>query len=246
MTKAPDAFRTISEVADWLGVQTHVLRFWESKFRQIKPVKRAGGRRYYRPSDMTLLGGIKKLLHEDGMTIKGAQKVLKDQGVQAVSAMSRPLDQAPVGEPVTEKPSKVVQLKPASEPAAQIEMFAEPELTEPPQMAEHPEVLDDDRDEASEVAETPVEHDPVAVDDGADADLPDAVSEPTLEPEPTPVAAAMEEPAPVAMPLPSADTPVLEALRQLQPGQVPAIQLQAIYDQMVLLRSRMDGAAASG
>lgn len=88
MSKSPDAFRTISEVADWLGVQAHVLRFWESKFSQIKPVKRAGGRRYYRPADMLLLGGIKKLLHDDGMTIKGVQKVLREQGVAEVSSLS--------------------------------------------------------------------------------------------------------------------------------------------------------------
>jgi len=74
VTKSADAFRTISEVADWLDTPTHVLRFWESEFSQIKPVKRAGGRRYYRPQDMLLIGGIKKLLHHDGLTIKGAQK----------------------------------------------------------------------------------------------------------------------------------------------------------------------------
>lgn len=90
--KSPDAFRTISEVADWLDRPAHVLRFWESKFSQVKPVKRAGGRRYYRPDDMLLLGGIKKLLHDDGMTIKGAQKVLREQGVRYVSALSQPLD----------------------------------------------------------------------------------------------------------------------------------------------------------
>ncbi|MFU8864521.1 MAG: MerR family transcriptional regulator, partial [Rhodobacterales bacterium] len=91
--KSPDAFRTISEVADWLDRPAHVLRFWESKFTQVKPVKRAGGRRYYRPEDMRLLGGIKKLLHDDGMTIKGAQKVLREQGVRYVSALSQPLDE---------------------------------------------------------------------------------------------------------------------------------------------------------
>jgi resuscitation-promoting factor RpfA len=90
--KSPEAFRTISEVADWLDRPAHVLRFWESKFTQIKPVKRAGGRRYYRPEDMLLLGGIKKLLHDDGMTIKGAQKVLREQGVRYVSDLSQPLD----------------------------------------------------------------------------------------------------------------------------------------------------------
>lgn len=91
MAKSADAFRTISEVADWLETPAHVLRFWESKFSQVKPVKRAGGRRYYRPTDMKLLGGIKKLLHEDGMTIKGVQKILREQGVRHVAGLSQPL-----------------------------------------------------------------------------------------------------------------------------------------------------------
>ena len=90
MAKAPDAFRTISEVAELLDTPAHVLRFWESKFAQVKPVKRAGGRRYYRPDDVALLGGIKTLLHDQGMTIKGAQKVLRDRGVKAVTEMGRP------------------------------------------------------------------------------------------------------------------------------------------------------------
>jgi resuscitation-promoting factor RpfA len=95
--KSPDAFRTISEVADWLDRPAHVLRFWESKFPQVKPVKRAGGRRYYRPDDMLLLGGIKKLLHDDGMTIKGVQKIIREQGVKYVSGMSQPLDEVTAG-----------------------------------------------------------------------------------------------------------------------------------------------------
>ncbi len=93
--KSPDAFRTISEVADWLGVQAHVLRFWESKFPQVKPVKRAGGRRYYRPADMELIGGIKTLLHDQGMTIKGVQKILKEEGVAHVSSFSPSPDEMP-------------------------------------------------------------------------------------------------------------------------------------------------------
>ena len=92
MTKSADAFRTISEVADWLDTETHVLRFWESKFSQIKPLKRAGGRRYYRPKDMLIIGGIKKLLHEDGITIKGAQRLIKDKGLDYISDLSRPLE----------------------------------------------------------------------------------------------------------------------------------------------------------
>ena len=96
--KAPDAFRTIGEVADWLGVETHVLRFWESKFAEVKPVKRAGGRRYYRPEDMALLGGLKQLLHEDGLTIRGAQKVLAEKGPGHVRGRSKPLEEAVTGE----------------------------------------------------------------------------------------------------------------------------------------------------
>lgn len=92
MSKSPDAFRTIREVADWLGVAAHVLRFWESKFSQIRPVKRAGGRRYYRPADMELVGGIKVLLHDRGMTVRGVQRMLREEGVAAVAALSPPLD----------------------------------------------------------------------------------------------------------------------------------------------------------
>ncbi|MEM1238038.1 MAG: MerR family transcriptional regulator [Pseudomonadota bacterium] len=98
MEKSRDAFRTISEVAEGLGTQPHVLRFWESKFSQVKPVKRAGGRRYYRPGDVALLTGIKKLLHDDGITIKGVQKILRERGVKYVTALveeNRSQDTAP-------------------------------------------------------------------------------------------------------------------------------------------------------
>ena len=88
MDKAPDAFRTISEVAEELQTPAHVLRFWESRFPQIKPVKRAGGRRYYRPADVALLTGIRQLLHTEGMTIRGVQKVLREQGVRHVASLS--------------------------------------------------------------------------------------------------------------------------------------------------------------
>jgi DNA-binding transcriptional MerR regulator len=91
MKKSPDAFRTISEVAEWLDTPAHVFRFWESRFTQIKPIKRAGGRRYYRPTDMLLLGGIKKLLHDGGMTIKGVQKILREKGVKHVQSLSQPV-----------------------------------------------------------------------------------------------------------------------------------------------------------
>lgn len=80
MSKSPDAFRTISEVADDLDLPQHVLRFWESRFNQIKPMKRGGGRRYYRPEDVDLLRGIKSLLYDEGYTIRGVQRLLKEQG----------------------------------------------------------------------------------------------------------------------------------------------------------------------
>ncbi|MDB5733563.1 MAG: hypothetical protein JWN16_200 [Alphaproteobacteria bacterium] len=87
--KSAEAFRTISEVADELDVPQHVLRFWESRFAQIKPVKRAGGRRYYRPDDIDLLKGIRALLYSDGLTIKGVQKVLKERGLRHVAQIGR-------------------------------------------------------------------------------------------------------------------------------------------------------------
>lgn len=87
--KSAEAFRTISEVASELDVPQHVLRFWESRFTQIKPVKRAGGRRYYRPDDVDLLKGIRALLYSDGFTIKGVQKVLKERGLRHVAEIGR-------------------------------------------------------------------------------------------------------------------------------------------------------------
>ena len=84
MDKAPEAFRTISEVADDLDLPQHVLRFWETRFQQIKPMKRGGGRRYYRPDDIDLLRGIRHLLYGEGYTIRGAQRILKDHGVKFV------------------------------------------------------------------------------------------------------------------------------------------------------------------
>jgi DNA-binding transcriptional MerR regulator len=85
--KAPDAFRTISEVADDLDVPQHVLRFWESRFREIKPMKRGGGRRYYRPEDVDLLRGIRHLLYGEGYTIRGVQRILREQGSKFVEAV---------------------------------------------------------------------------------------------------------------------------------------------------------------
>jgi DNA-binding transcriptional MerR regulator len=89
LNKAPDAFRTISEVADELDLPQHVLRFWESRFTHIKPLKRGGGRRYYRPEDIDLLRGIRRLLYADGYTIRGVQRILREQGVRTVQLVGQ-------------------------------------------------------------------------------------------------------------------------------------------------------------
>ena len=94
MTKGPEAFRTISEAADEVGVAQHVLRFWETKFSFIRPMKRAGGRRFYRPQDLAVLRGVRRLLHEQGYTIMGVQRLHREQGltwlVEAAAGADRP------------------------------------------------------------------------------------------------------------------------------------------------------------
>ena len=88
MDKAPDAFRTLSEVATDLAIPQHVLRFWETRFTQIKPMKRSGGRRYYRPDDVDLLRGIRRLLYGEGYTIRGVQRILKEHGIASVQRLA--------------------------------------------------------------------------------------------------------------------------------------------------------------
>jgi DNA-binding transcriptional MerR regulator len=102
LEKSPDAFRTISEVAQELDVPQHVLRFWESRFREIRPMKRGGGRRYYRPDDVDLLRGIRHLLYGEGYTIRGVQRLLREQGVRFVQGVWRPGAQQP-GHPAPEE-----------------------------------------------------------------------------------------------------------------------------------------------
>lgn len=97
MEKSPDAFRTISEVADDLDIPQHVLRFWETRFTQIKPMKRSGGRRYYRPDDVDLLRGIRRLLYGEGYTIRGVQRILKENGIKAVQRVADGMSGASFG-----------------------------------------------------------------------------------------------------------------------------------------------------
>jgi DNA-binding transcriptional MerR regulator len=110
--KAPDAFRTICEVADELDIPQHVLRFWESRFPQIRPMKRAGGRRYYRPDDVDLLRGIKHLLYGEGYTIRGVQRILREQGPKFVQAVWQPGAAQPAAEPDDEAPEAAEPLSP--------------------------------------------------------------------------------------------------------------------------------------
>jgi len=238
MAKSADAFRTISEVADWLETPAHVLRFWESKFSQVKPVKRAGGRRYYRPQDMRLLGGIKKLLHDDGMTIKGVQKLLREQGVRHVAALSQPLaghedevfelaatQPAEPAAPVVldfrrqpARPESQAGLTPEAEPEPEQTRAPEPAATvEPPEMAEP-------------TAAAP-----------APARLPGFLSRPPAEPEPEPAPA----PANIEVPPDPGDgdmaVPGLLSAIAALPRPLPAAATEALRPLIARLRAAHDG-----
>jgi DNA-binding transcriptional MerR regulator len=127
MGKAAEAFRTISEVAEELGVQKHVLRFWEQRFPQVKPMKRGGGRRYYRPEDLELLRGIRHLLHAEGYTIKGVQKILRETGIDAVKAAGRRARATTAaGRRSERRASAAATAAPAAEPAASAEPITLP------------------------------------------------------------------------------------------------------------------------
>lgn len=200
MSKSADAFRTISEVAEWLGVQTHVLRFWESKFTQIKPVKRAGGRRYYRPADMLLLGGIRKLLHDDGMTIKGVQKLLREEGMAYVADMSAPLDDETAAQIDGDcaPDAGFVEAETAPEPTADtVTPFVPIARPEPEEVAKEPAptVPDPAPTKKPSVAHSAPEPEPVASPQPADAS---AVKKDTNAPEQTVSASAPPDPAPLA------------------------------------------------
>lgn len=228
MAKSAEAFRTISEVAAWLDTPAHVLRFWESRFAQVKPVKRAGGRRYYRPSDMLLLGGIKKLLHEDGLTIKGAQKILREKGVKHVAGLSQPLPAvedeppppAPEPEPLFDDSRPVEEDTDYEEVVDEIPPPPSPELTREIAGTERdgdaPDGDDDDDDQISLFAEEPFEA-------------------PAAKPPPPPAdAAPAPEPAPTAprvLPRRITPAPALAGTR--------AERLRRIYAELEALRDRM-------
>jgi len=117
VTKGPDAFRTISEASEDLGVPQHVLRFWETKFSFIRPMKRAGGRRFYRPQDLEVLRGVRGLLHDQGYTIKGVQRLHKEQGLRRlVSAAGGDIEAAALLEAELAAEAAVQQSLPLDEP----------------------------------------------------------------------------------------------------------------------------------
>jgi DNA-binding transcriptional MerR regulator len=165
LDKAPDAFRTISEVADDLDIPQHVLRFWETRFTQIKPMKRSGGRRYYRPDDVDLLRGIRRLLYGEGYTIRGVQRILKENGIKAVQGLVDE-EATPAFAPVASRASEprmssaaplisrpaakapVVEDEPEEEAEAELEEELEEEAED--EEAEDEESDEDDSEEGDE------------------------------------------------------------------------------------------------
>jgi DNA-binding transcriptional MerR regulator len=210
MAKSSQAFRTIREVADWLDVAAHVLRFWESKFPQIKPVKRAGGRRYYRPADMELVGGIKVLLHDRGLTIRGVQKMIREDGVAAVAALSPPID-VPDDEVIEGEAAIEIEID-----AWTADAIAEEEAaTDLPQTRFAFDVED------AEVAEGATE------------------SEAEVAAEPEPIAAAPVPSTPEAVPQDDRAPIDRLAARLRDPGALPSATLARLRPALAALRDRM-------
>ncbi len=128
MSKGPQAFRTISEAAEELGVPQHVLRFWETRFSFIRPMKRAGGRRFYRPQDIAVLSGVRALLHRDGMSIKAVQALYREQGIRQLLAAAEAAP-APVVEqdsPAQTAAEPVITFTPPPEPLIEPDLFDAP------------------------------------------------------------------------------------------------------------------------
>ncbi len=196
MDKAPDAFRTISEVADDLDLPQHVLRFWETRFQQIKPLKRGGGRRYYRPDDVELLKGIRYYLYGEGYTIKGVQRILKERGVKHVAELGR------------------AQTETYAPPTASLTRVAERDIDAP---ADWPEAAPPSKMKQSFLR--PLPFGPVPDDDDEELVVPPRrTAEPRLEPAPPPhfPPFAADDPIEVRR------EPTLEPPTEIQPVRAPA------------------------
>lgn len=250
MAKSAEAFRTISEVAEWLEVQTHVLRFWESKFTQVKPVKRAGGRRYYRPNDMALIAGIRVLLHDDGVTIRGVQKILREKGVKHVVGLcDRPLvgmedEGTPTGDAVetmTSEPAsgKVIPMQPSGNVSNLFDSI-DAQAPEEKEETEEPETLSLFSHRSEPNVETPpVEPEAATETPGEDSDeeavpsfthstpeaAPNQDAPPSIAAEPEALAAAEPEPhpEPTEAPKPEAQPAVAVELPAASPISGPAL-----------------------
>ena len=160
MSKSEKAFRNISEVSEWLATPTHVLRFWESKFSQIKPIKRAGGRRYYRPKDMLIIGGIKQLLHIEGHTIKGAKQVFREKGLNYVVGLSKPLMSQDLGGTGSDKETITKVVKPFEKirKAKLVSVKSEQFNTSSPNVPEQPGLFDFFEAENQKIDPKPIEN----------------------------------------------------------------------------------------
>lgn len=196
MDKAPDAFRTISEVADDLDIPQHVLRFWETRFTQIKPMKRSGGRRYYRPDDVDLLRGIRRLLYGEGYTIRGVQRILKENGIKSVQGL---VDghAAPSFAPTSAAIAPRVQAKrPVIEEDHEVEEDHEEEEVE----AELEEEIEEEAEDETDAEDAEDEEEEGDEDDGEEAEDDEGEDEEAEEEEEdeeeaaTPVAARREPP----------------------------------------------------
>ncbi|MGR3502832.1 MerR family transcriptional regulator [Pseudaestuariivita sp.] len=240
MAKSADAFRTISEVAETLGTPAHVLRFWESKFTQVKPVKRAGGRRYYRPADVALLLGIRRLLHDDGMTIKGVQKILREKGVKHVVGLTEDElfeDDAPVASPVAEAPiavdvktetAKVLPFKKEPEPAP-AEAMADPAPAEPElpgfltqSLSDRSEEAPDSEPESETAASAPATAEPAGA-------LPSFLTQPAQDPVPAEPEPPVAESLPSFLTAPKSPEPAEpEETDAVAPAAMPALDVPSI------------------
>ncbi len=208
MDKAPDAFRTISEVADDLDIPQHVLRFWETRFTQIKPMKRSGGRRYYRPDDVDLLRGIRRLLYGEGYTIRGVQRILKENGIKSVQGLvdghaapsfapvSAAAPRVQAKRPVVEEDHEEEEAGNEAEPDEEIEEEAEDEAdadTDADAAEDEDEEEEGDEDDGEEAEDEAEEEDeeeaaaPVAArrapDAGARREPPMTSASPRVEPQ---------------------------------------------------------------
>ena len=275
MDKSPEAFRTISEVAEALETPAHVLRFWESRFPQIRPVKRAGGRRYYRPSDVALLAGIKRLLHDEGMTIRGVQKILREQGIRHVSglaeetspeeealeaAMAGRLDDEPGLPPEQVEDETAAALEAALDDQRGVVLpFAPPEPAGEAVAKQPADVAPEAPVQPVEKIPAPVAEEPPVEAAAPPAEEPSVAEPPTGEPPPQrdffdappppPAPPTVDSPAPVVTPVADEPTATIAArLRALPRGSFAPRQkvLTGIADRISTLRERMGSQPPQG